>query len=69
MKNKIGEITKMLWKVPKMNMEIVQGVIKLLDTEVRVNEMLRCLKENESSLSKTIPNEVIKITLQIVDAN
>lgn len=69
MKNKMDEITRLLWKVPKMNVEIVQGVIKILDTDVRVNEMLRCLKENEESLPKTIPDEIIKITLQIIDLN
>ena len=69
MKNKIDEITKYLWKIPKMDFATVQEIIKLLNNDILVNDMLRTLKENEKILTMTKPEEAIKIALQVVAVN
>ena len=69
MKEIINEITKYLWMIPKMDLLTVQEIIKLIDNEWLAADLLRTLKENEGVLKKTIPDEAIKITLQVVAAN
>lgn len=63
------EIAKLLWKVPKMEFLVVNDVLKLMDNELRAWDMLRSLKENEEILSKTIPDEIIKLALKVYSVN
>lgn len=63
------EITKLLWKVPKMEFVVVNNVLKLMDTELRAWDLLRSLRENEENLSKTIPDEIIRLALKVYEIN
>lgn len=63
------EITKLLWKVPKMDLVTVNNVLKLMDDEMKTWDLLRSLKENEKNLEKTNSDEVIKLALMVVSAN
>ena len=63
------EITKLLWKVPKMDFATVNNVLKLMDNEMRTWDLLRSLKENEGNLEKTTSDEIIKLALQVYAAD
>lgn len=63
------EITKLLWKVPKMEFVVVNNVLKLMDTELRAWDFLRSLRENEENLPKTIPDEIVKLALKVYEIN
>lgn len=63
------EITKLLWKVPKMDFAVINNVLKLLDTELRTWDFLRSLRENEKNLPKTNSDEIIKLALKVYEIN
>ena len=63
------EITKYLWKVPLIYFLTVNNVLAILDNEMKAWDMLRSLRENESNLSKTSGDEVIKLALKVVEAD
>ncbi len=63
------EITKYLWKVPRIDFLTVNNVLNLLDNELKAWDMLRSLRENEKDLSKTTGDEIIRLALQVVAAD
>lgn len=63
------EITKLLWKIPKMELVIVNNILKLMDTEMRAWDYLRSLKENESNLEKTVGDEAVRLALKVYEKN
>ena len=63
------EITKYLWKIPRIDFLTVNNVLGLLDNEMKAWDMLRSLRENENNLSKTTGDEVIKLALKVVEAD
>lgn len=63
------EITKLLWKIPKMELVIVNNILKLMDTEMRAWDYLRSLKENESVLEKTVGDEAVRLALKVYEKN
>ena len=63
------EITKYLWKVPRIDFLTVNNVLNLLDNELKAWDMLRSLRENENNLSKTTGDEIIRLALQVVAAD
>ena len=69
MKGLVDDITKYLWRIPKMDLLTVHGILEVMKNETLAADMLRALKENESILEKTTPNEAIKIALCVIDAN
>ena len=58
-----------MWKVPRIDFLTVNNVLALLDNEMKAWDMLRSLRENESNLSKTSGDEVIKLALKVVEAD
>lgn len=63
------EITKLLWKIPKMELVVVNNILKLMDTEMRAWDYLRSLKENESNLEKTVGDEAVRLALKVYEKN
>lgn len=63
------EITKLLWKIPKMELVVVNNILKLMDTEMRAWDYLRSLKENESNLEKTVGDEPVRLALKVYEKN
>lgn len=63
------EIASLLWRVPKMNFEVVNSLLNLMNEEMLAFDFLRSLKENEERLPKTVSNEVVRLALKVYASN